>query len=308
MTLRVSVCIATHNRREDLSRTLREVSLLDPPPDEILVMADGCSDGTSSVIRDEWPRVRLFEHERSQGSIPSRNELAATATGDILLSLDDDSYPLGRNFVARLRETFATHPKVAVLSFAQRTNEFPASLHAEDLGPAQYVGSFANSAAATRREVFLALGGYPSFFRHAYEEPDLALRCAAAGWQVRHDPSFLVRHHFTPNQRDEMRTHHRHSRNELWSVVLRCPFPHVILVAAFRVLRQAGYARKRGIGWLLQEPKWWREAVAGIPICLRERHALPWCTYLSWMKLIRHPITDRAEWEKRFPSPRRHGA
>src|SRR5690606_14493548 len=146
------------------ARTLRELSLLDPAPDEILVLSDGCTDGTASMIRAEWPRVRLLEHNSPQGSIPSRNELAAAATGDILLSLDDDSYPSGRDFVARLREAFATHPKVAVLAFAQRTDEFPDSLQSGDLGPTQFIGSFANSGAAIRRSVFSELGGYPSFF------------------------------------------------------------------------------------------------------------------------------------------------
>lgn len=254
------------------------------------------------MIRREWPRIRLLEHENPLGSIPSRNELADAATGDILLSLDDDSYPQGRDFIARVREAFAVHPRMAVLSFAQRTDEFPESLVSSESGPTQYVGSFANSAAAIRRKVFVNLGGYPSFFVHAYEEPDFALRCVASGWQVCHDPSFLVRHHYTSAQRSELRTHHRHSRNELWSVLLRCPFPQVIAVAAFRVLRQAGYARKRGWDWLLHEPEWWLEAARGVPQCLRARKPIEWHIYLAWMALVRHPIIERTEWETQFAS------
>ena len=300
MTPRVSVCITTHNRREELARTLLALDDLVPAPDEVLVLADGCQDGTVTMLREAWPQVRVIEHAIAQGSIPSRNALAQAATGDILLSLDDDSYPLGQEFIARLRQVFVDRPRVAVVSFAQRTDEFPASLTAETLGPSRFVGSFANSAAALRRSTFLALGGYPAFFGHAYEEPDFALRCVSGGWQVWHETSLVVRHHFTSAQRNELRTHHRHSRNELWSVLLRCPFPQVMAVAGFRVLRQAGYARKRGLAWLRKEPAWWWQALAGFPRCLARREPIPWAKYVAWMQLVRSPIADAADWEKRF--------
>ena len=34
-----------------------------------------------------------------------------------------------------------------------------------------------------------------------------------------------IRHHYSGQARDEIRIHHRHARNELWSTVMRCPFP-----------------------------------------------------------------------------------
>ena len=46
MSLTVGICIATHNRRDDLARTLAALARLTPAPDEILVTADGCTDGT----------------------------------------------------------------------------------------------------------------------------------------------------------------------------------------------------------------------------------------------------------------------
>ncbi len=300
MSLRVSVCITTHNRREELARTLQEIARLDPPPDETLVLADGCNDGTAELIRERWPGVRLLEHGTPQGSIPGRNELARAASGDILLSLDDDSYPMGTEFIKWLKEAFAARPRVAVISFAQRTDEFPETLLADSLGPSGFVGSFANSAAAIHRGTFLELGGYPAFFGHMYEEPDFALRCVAAGWQVWHEASLVVRHHFTSAQRNEMRSHHRHSRNEFWSILLRCPFPYIFAVAGYRALRQGGYARKRGLNWLLREPKWWVHTLPGLVPCLHGRKAIPWKIYLSWMRLVRRPITDETDWEALF--------
>lgn len=300
MTLRVGITITTHSRRAELARTLDQLSRLVPAPDEILVCADGCSDDTVEFVRTGSPHVRLIEHPAAQGSIPSRNELARASECDVFVSLDDDSYPLDPDFIARVREAFAAAPRLAVLSFAQRSDEFPASLTGTDFGRPAWVGSFANSGAALRREVFLALGGYPDFFFHAYEEPDFALRCVCAGWQVRYDPSLLVRHHFTGTQRNEIRTHHRHARNEAWSALLRCPAPQVFGVLLFRAVRQFGYACRRGPGWVGREPQWWWAALGGIGRCLRRRKPLPWAGYLAWMRLVRQPIESEEEWNTLF--------
>ncbi len=300
MSLTVAICIATHNRRDDLARTLGALAPLAPAPDEIFVTADGCTDGTAEWVRASHPGVRLIVHATARGSVPSRNEMAAASTCDVFVSLDDDSYPLDGDFIARVRALFATRPRLAVASFPQRTDEFPATLTAADFGPPEFAGSFANSGAAIRRAAFDELGGYPGFFFHAYEEPDFALRCVCAGWQVRHETSPAIRHHFTGAQRNEMRTHQRHARNELWSVLLRCPVPQLFAVAAFRAARQFAYAWTRGLAWAVQEPRWWLAALAGVPRCLAARRALPWRGYLAWMRLVRAPIRDEAEWMAKF--------
>ena len=300
MSLTVGICLTTHNRCADLTRTLAALARLAPAPDEIIVTADGCTDGTLDLLRRAHPGVRLLVHATARGSIPSRNEMAAACGCEVFVSLDDDSYPLDGDFIARVRTLFTTEPRLAVASFPQRTEEFPATLTATDFGPGEFVGSFANSGAAIRRAVFRELGGYPDFFFHAYEEPDFALRCVAAGWQVRHETALAIRHHFSGTQRNEVRTHQRHARNELWSVLLRCPAPQLFAVALFRAARQFGYAWSRGPGWALREPRWWLAALAGVPRCLAARRPLPWGRYLAWMRLVRAPIRDAAEWTAIF--------
>jgi GT2 family glycosyltransferase len=301
VSLRVAITIATHNRSEELARTLTHLSWLDPAPDEIVVCADGCTDGTLDLLR-KYPAIKMIAHEKAQGSIPSRNELARACASEVFVSLDDDSYPLDPDFIEQVRSTFLRHPRAGVLSFAQRSDEFPETLAQTSFGHAQFVGTYANSGAAIRRSVFLELGGYPEFFFHAYEEPDFALRCLCAGWQVRHEPSLLVRHHFTATQRNEIRTHQRHARNEFWSVLLRCPMPQLFAVVVFRWLRQLGYAVRRGPRWIVQEPHWWQQAIRGMDQALKHRRPVPWKCYLAWMRLVRRPIDSEVEWNALFGS------
>ncbi len=300
MSLRIGLTITTHNRCEELARTLEQLARLSPAPDEILVCADGCLDGTIVFVQGRYPQVRLLIHETAQGSIPSRNELARASTCEVVVSLDDDSYPLEADFIGRVREAFIQSPRLAVLAFAQRSDEFPESLTGHDFGSAAFVGSYANSGAAIRREAFVRLGGYPDFFFHAYEEPDFALRCVCAGWQVRYESTLLVRHHFTALQRNEIRTHHRHARNEAWSALLRCPAPQVFGVLLFRAMRQFGYACRRGANWVMREPLWWWAACKGIRTCFRQRQPLSWPRYLAWMRLVRQPIVSEQEWNALF--------
>ena len=320
MSLRVAICITTHNRRAELDRTLAQITALAPQPDEILIVADGCTDGTVEFLREKFSGAesvtrtilsaeplrghdcphRIIIHEQGCGSIPSRNEMAAATACEIFLSLDDDSYPIETDAIARIRELFEKNARLAVAEFPQRTDENPASLTAQDFGAARFIGSYANSGAAIRTSAFREIGGYPDFFFHAYEEPDFALRCVNAGWQVRFEPCITVRHHFSSLERNEIRTHQRHARNELWSVLLRCPMPQLLAVAPFRVWRQFLYACKRGWPWVWREPHWWWQFLGGISRCLSARSPLAWRQYRAWMGLVRTPLTDEAEWNARF--------
>ena len=298
--LRCAICIATRNRRDDLEKTLAVVARLHPPPAEVLVTADACTDDTVEWVRTHYPQHRLTANARALGSVGSRNAMFRDATSEIVLILDDDSYPIETNFLAHLARLFEQYPRAAIMTFPQRTDEFPESLNQPDFGPSYFAGTYVNCATAIRRSVFLDLGGYPDFFFNAYDEPDFTLRCVASGWQARYETSLTIRHHFTGAQRNEMRTHHNHARNELWSVLMRCPAPQLFAVALFRVARQFGYAWRRGLGWVVHEPKWWWTALRGIPKCWQHRRPIPWRRYRAWMDLIRQPIHSETEWLAKF--------
>ena len=296
----VAFCIPTHNRIADIRRTLDALALMDPPADEIIVVADGCADETVAWIREAHPGVTLVVHDTAQGCIPSRNEIFAMVKSDILFTLDDDSYPIESDAVAKVRELFETNPRLGAADFPQVTDEKPETLDwtLAQFGEAHFSGFFVSAAAAFRTRLFHEVGSYTGMFFHMYEEPDFCVRILAAGWQVRFEPVFRVRHHWSGVGRSEIRNHHRHARNEMWSVLMRCPFPWLPFVAAFRAFRQMCYAIKRG--WILQEPKWWWLAVKGIGECLRRRKPLPWRAYKGWMDLIRSPHNDPVKWESVF--------
>ena len=280
-----SVMITTKNRAADLRRTLGVLRTLNPAPLEVLITADGCTDDTAATIQRELPTTRLIINEVGRGSVASRDRMMREARGDLVLALDDDSHPEQADCLALIAPLFEQNPKLAIAHFPQRTDEYPATLTQTDFGPAMLTRSFANSGAVLRRAVYLELPGFPPEFFHMYEEPDYGLQCVGAGFEVLFTPVITIRHHYSGQTRSELRNHHRHSRNEFWSVLLRCPFPHCAGLIFYRIFSQLRYASKRGPGWVVREPVWWWQALIGVSFCLRQRRPIPWVRYRGWLRL-----------------------
>ena len=283
-TMRVSIMITTNNRLEELQRTLQMLGRLDPAPDEVLVTADGCADGTAEFL-SAMPNVKFVVNQPARGSVASRDRMIREARGDLVLALDDDSYPEEADSIGRIIPFFKHEPKLAVLHFPQRTDEYPYTLARTNFGCEGATRSFANSGAVLRRSMYLQLPGFEPRFYHMYEEPDYGLQCVSAGYDVLCSPVVTIRHHYSGQARDEIRIHHRHARNEFWSTLMRCPLPFAPGMIAWRVFSQFRYACKRGWSWVVREPLWWFQALAGIPLCLRRRRPVSWAGYRRWLAL-----------------------
>jgi len=281
----LSVMITTRNRIVDLRRTCCALRRLNPLPLEVLITMDGCTEDMVKAVKAQSPKARLFMNQVSLGSVVSRDRMMREARSDLVLALDDDSYPEQLDCIARIAPLFEQRPKLAVLHFPQRTDEYPETLAQTNFRSEHLTRSFANSGAVLRRSTYLQLPGFESRFFHMYEEPDYALQCVAAGYEVLFSPVITIRHHYSGQARDEIRIHHRHARNELWSTLMRCPFPFAPGIAAWRVFSQFRYACKRGWSWVVREPLWWGQALAGIPHCLRKRRAVAWASYKRWLAL-----------------------
>lgn len=277
--------ITTSNRLKELQRTLQMLGRLDPAPDEILITADGCTDGTAEFVTSALPNVKLILNQPAIGSVASRDRMMREAKGDLVLALDDDSHPEQSDCMARIVPFFQKRAELAVLHFPQRTDEYPETLMNTDFDAEHLTRSFANSGAVLRRSIYLQLPGFEPRFYHMYEEPDYGLQCVAAGYDVVFSPIVTIRHHYSGQARDEIWIHHRHARNEFWSTLMRCPFPFAPGILAWRVFSQFRYACKRGWSWVVREPVWWWQVAFGILYCLRKRRHVSWTAYKRWLAL-----------------------
>jgi len=93
----VSVIIPSHNRSGSLRRALDALHLQTYPIDlmEVIVVADSCIDDTLAMLQDYKAPFKLHAIEVTCRSASiARNTGAASATGQLLLFLDDDIEPL----------------------------------------------------------------------------------------------------------------------------------------------------------------------------------------------------------------------
>src|SRR5438067_742330 len=97
-----------------------------------------CSAGGYSRFRGSF----RTPDETYRDPLASRDAMARASACDVILSLDDDSYPLEQDAIARVRELFEKNARLAVASFPQRTDEFPETLDARDFGAAHFVGTY----------------------------------------------------------------------------------------------------------------------------------------------------------------------
>lgn len=288
--MKVSVMITSHNRREELRRTLSHLAKLKPGPDEVLVTLDGCTDGSEEMVRREHPATKVFVNGEREGSVPNRDRMVREAAGDLVLSLDDDSYPEQTDFLGVAVRWFTEEPRLAVLAFRQISDEFPDQPEVAAGEQVRRIASYASSGVMIRRQAYVELPGYLVMFGHFYEEPDFCLQCIAAGWEVWMAGSGItIRHHWTATGRNELGNHHRHARNEQWSIWIRCPWPWWPLLSLRRAAGQFRYACKRGPAWVVREPVWWGEAVRGFRQAWSQRQPVAWEAYRRWMKLLRNP-------------------
>lgn len=85
----VSVIIPSYNRAHLLPRCVNSVISQEYAPSEIIVVDDGSTDSTRSLLQGDYPDVKVIAQE-NKGVSAARNAGIGAATGDWLAFLDSD--------------------------------------------------------------------------------------------------------------------------------------------------------------------------------------------------------------------------
>ena len=200
--MKLSVVIASHNRRELLHRCLASLreQTADPASFEVIVADDGSSDGTAAMVEsfDSPFALRLLRLEQG-GQPTAQNAAIEIAEGAVCLFLDDDmiaSPELVAEHVAAHRRDPATLAVGKLTqepvsgndpyahAFAQRWNARYDDLAQRDLDWADCYGG--NLSAP--RETLLAVGGFATDLPSS-EDLEISLRLTRAGCTPRYLPA-----------------------------------------------------------------------------------------------------------------------
>lgn len=203
----VSVIIPVYNGGEAFYKCLSSVKQSQMSPLEIIVVADGDTDGSGELACKFGAKV--LRNPTSTGPATARNLGAGIAQGDIFFFMDADVtiYP---DTLAKVAEVFASEPEVAALIgsydeqpgapnfLSQYRNLFHHYNH--QIG-SEEASTFWGACGGIRRDVFLSTGGFDEKYRRpCIEDIELGYRLKAAGYRIRLCKEIQVKHlkHWTP--------------------------------------------------------------------------------------------------------------
>ncbi len=111
--MRLSVIIPCRNAEPYLAQTIGSVLAQSRPPDEIIVVDDGSTDGSLAIARSFGDRLRVLSGPNA-GAAEARNRGAARASGDALMFLDADDV-LGPTALEQLESALSAAPGAVAL-------------------------------------------------------------------------------------------------------------------------------------------------------------------------------------------------
>ena len=210
-----TIVITTKNRKDDLARALRS-AIAETAAVEVLMIDDGSQDGTSEMVRAQFPGVRVERFETSAGLIVRRNIGAKLARAPIIVSIDDDAEFSTPHVVAQILPFFSD-PKIGAVAIPfkepGKTGDILFQVAPSDSGVWR-CAYFIGTAHALRRNIFLSLGSYRGDLVHQGEELDYGIRMIDAGYCTIIGRSDPILHHESPI-RDWQRMDYYGSRNTI---------------------------------------------------------------------------------------------
>lgn len=216
----VSVVIATHNRCAELRESLRRLGEQTEPPAEILVIDDASTDATAASVRRDYPAVKYIHLAFNRGPCAARNIGLATASGDYVLLVDDDSWFIAPDSLARAVRYADDHPDAAAIAFNIEVRGRTSAV----ISSAPYdCATFIAAGALLRRSAALAAGSFTEPLWWMGEEEDLAIRLCDLGCRIVALSDILVHHAQSQQGRDWGRIRFYAHRNTVLRELLRCP-------------------------------------------------------------------------------------
>jgi len=226
---RVTIVVLTYNRRQELQRSLAELTALPDRP-AVIVVDNGSTDDTAHCVRHDFPQVELVQAPSNLGAAGRNLGVQQVRTPYVAFSDDDTWWAPGA--LDASADLFDRHPRIAVLNariaVGPECREDPAcgAMAASPLERIPGVGptltGFMAGACVMRTSAYLEAGGYWKAFFIGGEESLLAMDILDAGRQIAYAPVLQV-HHWPSQARDSTLRRRLLVRNAIWTAWLRLP-------------------------------------------------------------------------------------
>lgn len=201
----ISVVIPVHNGgsafKACLTRLAQHQPRIDAIPTEVIVIADGCTDG-SDALAEQFGAI-VFRTSSPGGPARARNIGARQARGELLFFIDAD-----------VTIHASTIPQVATLFTDNQTLAAAIGSYDDAPGATNFLSQYKNlfhhythqtaceeastfwgACGAIRREIFWAVGGFDErYHKPSIEDIELGYRLRNQGYTIRLCKTLLVKH------------------------------------------------------------------------------------------------------------------
>jgi GT2 family glycosyltransferase len=275
--MKISIVIITYNRRDRINFHLKKFSEINYKPLEI-IFVDNCSDQPIDDLISTESRAILVRNKRNFGAV-GRNFGMKIASGDIIITLDDDVYGINDSHLNFLKDLMLKKKKIAAVNFCiqeEGTGQIIDWCHPYDqdlfANKELETNDISEGAVAFRRTALQRVGLYPEYFFISHEGPDLAMRLINAGMQVIYSPAITVIHACDMQARSNWRRYYFDTRNQLWLVLRNFTIIYGLKRLIIGWCGMLVYSIRDGYFryWLYGV----HDALKGIPIALHDRSPL----------------------------------
>jgi N-acetylglucosaminyl-diphospho-decaprenol L-rhamnosyltransferase len=231
---RLSMVLITWNQKAVVQRCLDSLkACLDLTQDEIIVIDNGSSDGTTEMIHNLHPEVLYRRLERNFGVAPARNRGILVSSGAYVMTLDNDTVVNIPHIAETIEQVFAKYPKYGIFGFSLKNPDgttqksarrFPTVIHPlaarvpgfaklpgmqemldthfmqdvdfEHVTEMMDVDYVLGANQVFRREVFADVGGYDDAIFYGPEDFEICFRARQIGWSVGWYPQDTIVHDY----------------------------------------------------------------------------------------------------------------
>ena len=304
MNKQVSVIIPHYNGEEILKDCLQSLYKTTQVAMEVILVDNGSSDNSISIIKSEFPDVIILQQEKNLGFAGGCNVGILASTSEFVLILNNDT--THENYwIEYLLETIKTNEKIAVVQPKLRSYQRPEYFdYSGANGGEMDVFGFpfargrifqntekdfcqydhmdrevvwaSGTAFLGRREILVKAGMFDeNFFAHM-EEIDLDWRLRLLGYKIAVNPKSVIYHRsgFTLGAESPFKKYLNH-RNSLFMVLANYTILNLLYILPIRILLdwiavlQSILSRDKGRTWPIIKAHFW--CLAHLSLIIKKR-------------------------------------
>ncbi|MCX5687490.1 MAG: glycosyltransferase family 2 protein [Candidatus Omnitrophica bacterium] len=213
----ISIIIINYNRKDLLKNCLNAVRMQSFKDIEIILVDNGSSDGSSDMVRTDYPEAKLIENKENLFFCKANNQGIEAAKGDFILCLNSDCV-LDRDYLKEAIISFSMDGKIGMVSgkilrmdkktidstglFLAR-NRKPlergyGKLDEDQYKKSEYVFGVSGACMLAKRVMLEDIkdenGYFDETFEIYYEDLDLCWRAKKKGWKAYYNPKAIAYH------------------------------------------------------------------------------------------------------------------